>query len=84
MRTEPPGKDFEMRQGHMPYGYKVINGTAVIDEEQAAQVRGVFRDFPGWRFLCEVRIEQRIHIVPRVGQTDAAEQVLSWGRLLSP
>ena len=34
-----------MRQGHMPYGYKVINGTAVIDEEQAAQVRGVFRDF---------------------------------------
>ena len=34
-----------MRQGHMPYGYSVVNGTAVIDEEQSAQVRGVFRDF---------------------------------------
>lgn len=29
----------------MPYGYRVVNGSAVIDEEQAAQVRGVFRDF---------------------------------------
>ena len=28
-----------MRNGHMPYGYRIENGIAKIDEEQAEQVR---------------------------------------------
>ena len=37
---------------HIPYGYRIENGRAVIDEEQAATVRDFFRTiFPAWR-LC--------------------------------
>ena len=31
-----------MRQGHLPYGYRIVNGTAVIDAAQAEQVRGIY------------------------------------------
>ncbi len=31
-----------MRQRHIPYGYRIINGKALIDENQAEQVRRLF------------------------------------------
>ena len=34
-----------MRQGHLPYGYRIVDGTAVIDEGQARQVMGIFEAY---------------------------------------
>ena len=31
-----------MKKGLTPYGYKIVNGGAVIDEEEAAQVRKIY------------------------------------------
>lgn len=31
--------------GHIPYGYHIENGIAVIDEKQAEQVRGLFEGY---------------------------------------
>lgn len=31
--------------GHTPYGYRIENGRAVIDEKQAHQVRGLFESY---------------------------------------
>lgn len=30
---------------HIPYGYKIVNGAAVIDEDQAEQVRTLFSGY---------------------------------------
>lgn len=37
MRTRLPGKDLIMK--HTPYGYDIVGGIAVINEEQAAAIR---------------------------------------------
>lgn len=37
MRTRFPGKDLIMK--HTPYGYDIVGGAAVINEEQAANLR---------------------------------------------
>jgi len=34
-----------MRQGHLPYGYRIENGVAVIDEEQAEQIRMIYKNY---------------------------------------
>lgn len=34
-----------MRQGHLPYGYRIVDGVAVIDEAQATQVRRLFEAY---------------------------------------
>lgn len=39
MRPGLPGKDIEME--HTPYGYKIVNGKAVIDEDKAAVLRKI-------------------------------------------
>ena len=31
--------------GHTPYGYRIENGKAVIDEKQAQQVKGLFEEY---------------------------------------
>ncbi len=31
--------------GHIPYGYRIENGMAVIDEKQVEQVRGLFEGY---------------------------------------
>ena len=31
-----------MRRGHIPYGYKIENGAAVIDEEQVAKIKALY------------------------------------------
>lgn len=30
---------------HIPYGYKIVNGAAVIDKDQAEQVRTLFSGY---------------------------------------
>lgn len=30
---------------HTPYGYRILDGKAVIDEEKAANVQAIFRDY---------------------------------------
>ena len=36
-----------MSRGHMPYGYRIENGTAVVCKEQAAQIRKVYEGYLG-------------------------------------
>lgn len=31
--------------GHIPYGYKIENGMAVVDEERAKQIRAIYREY---------------------------------------
>lgn len=42
-----------MRIGHTPYGYRIENGVAVIDEGQAAQVRKLCEGYLGGLGLAE-------------------------------
>ncbi|MGL4791533.1 MAG: recombinase, partial [Anaerotignaceae bacterium] len=30
---------------HIPYGYEIVDGKAVINEEEAEQVRGFFKEY---------------------------------------
>lgn len=32
--------------GHTPFGYRIENGKAVIDEATAAQVRDLYKNYP--------------------------------------
>jgi hypothetical protein len=43
MRTLPDGKDMTM--GHTPYGYRIENGKAVIDEEAAAKIKKLYEAY---------------------------------------
>lgn len=38
--------------GHTPYGYRIENGQAVIDEEKADQVRLIFKEYLSGNALC--------------------------------
>jgi hypothetical protein len=62
-----------MRQGHLPYGYRIDNGAAVIDEGQAAQVRRVFESYlSGKSYINAARsagLEMRHCSVKRMLQT---------------
>ena len=33
------------KRGHTPFGYRIENGRAVIDEEKAARVRQIFESY---------------------------------------
>lgn len=43
MRPYPPGKDLIMK--HTPYGYDIVGGAAVINEEQAAVIRQLCENY---------------------------------------
>lgn len=43
MRTYLPGKDLIMK--HTPYGYDIVGGAAVINEEQAANLRKLCENY---------------------------------------
>lgn len=43
MRTSLPGKDLIMK--HTPYGYDIVGGAAVINEEQAANLRKLCENY---------------------------------------
>ena len=43
MRTRLPGKDLIMK--HTPYGYDIMGGAAVINEEQAANLRKLCENY---------------------------------------
>ena len=43
MRTHLPGKDLIMK--HTPYGYDIVGGAAVINEEQAANLRKLCENY---------------------------------------
>ena len=43
MRTRLPGKDLTMK--HTPYGYDIMGGAAVINEEQAANLRKLCENY---------------------------------------
>ena len=36
-----------MSRGHTPYGYRIENGSAVVCEEQAEQICGIYRGYLG-------------------------------------
>ena len=50
MRIDTERKDTMNMANHIPYGYRIENGVAVIDEGQAEQVRTLFSTFPGWHW----------------------------------
>lgn len=39
--------------GHTPYGYRIENGKAVVDEDQAAQIRKIYEGYLGGLALME-------------------------------
>lgn len=43
MRSHLPGKDLIMK--HTPYGYDIVGGAAVINEEQAANLRKLCENY---------------------------------------
>lgn len=43
MRTHLPGKDLIMK--HTPYGYDIVGGAAVINDEQAANLRKLCENY---------------------------------------
>ena len=51
----------QTRRGHLPYGYKIENGIAVICEEEAAQLRKMYEGYLGGLSLIEAAAQ--------VGQT---------------
>jgi len=44
MRNHTKGKDVR-KVAHTPYGYRIENGRAVIDEEKAEKVRSLYRGY---------------------------------------
>ena len=55
---------------HIPYGYKIENGVAVIDEGQAEQVRTLFSGY------LSRRRSRRAYPVPQRCKKDATERAL--------
>ena len=54
MRTHLPGKDLIMK--HTPYGYDIMGGAAVINEEQAAVIRQICENYlSGMSFVQAAR-----------------------------
>lgn len=51
MRTGISGKDLIMV--HTPYGYKIVGGKAVIDEEQAANIRKICEEYLAGKSLLK-------------------------------
>lgn len=39
--------------GHTPYGYRIENGAAVIDDQEAECVRSIFNNYIGGMSLSE-------------------------------
>ncbi len=42
---------------HIPYGYRIVDGKAVIDEERAAKVRSIFADYLSGMALMNVAVK---------------------------
>ena len=70
MRTRLPGKDLIMK--HTPYGYEIVGGAAVINEEQAANLRKLCENYlSGMSFVQaakEVGLEMKHSGVKRLMQ----------------
>lgn len=70
MRTCLPGKDLIMK--HTPYGYDIVGGAAVINEEQAANLRKLCENYlSGMSFVQaakEVGLEMKHSGVKRLMQ----------------
>ena len=43
----------QTRRGHLPFGYKIENGTAVVCEEEAVQLRKMYDGYLGGLSLIE-------------------------------
>ena len=70
MRTRLPGKDLIMK--HTPYGYDIVGGAAVINEEQASNLRKLCENYlSGMSFVQaakEVGLEMKHSGVKRLMQ----------------
>ena len=70
MRTRLPGKDLIMK--HTPYGYDIVGGEAVINEEHAANLRKLCENYlSGMSFVQaakEVGLEMKHSGVKRLMQ----------------
>lgn len=36
-----------MNRGHMPYGYQIENGSVIVNEDQAARIRKIYKGYLG-------------------------------------
>lgn len=59
------GMDTRAKAGHVQYkaplGYKYVDGKIIVDEEEAAKVRGIFTDYIKHRSMAKVA---QIHGIP--------------------
>ena len=52
MRTEPEGKVGEM-MSHIPFGYSIQNGRAVVNEKEAVKIKELFEAYLSGLSLSE-------------------------------
>ncbi len=76
MRTRLPGKDLIMK--HTPYGYDIVGGAAVINEEQAANLRKLCENYLSGMFFVQAAKDVGLEMKHSgVKETDA-EPPLPW------
>ena len=49
--------------GHTPFGYRIENGKAVIDEATAAQVRDLYKNYLSGLSLTNAAKEARLNLL---------------------
>ena len=77
----------QTRRGHLPYGYKIENGIAVVCEEEAAQLQKMYEGYLGGLSLIEAAAQVpdrggcagRPDPDTRISKTDASESPLPGG-----
>lgn len=60
MRSYPPGKDLIMK--HTPYGYDIVGGMAVINEEQAVAIRQTCENYLSGMSMTQAAFEAGINM----------------------
>lgn len=65
MRIDTERKDTMNMANHIPYGYRIENGVAVIDEGQAEQVRTLFSGYLSRAGIGTRRRSRRAYPVPQ-------------------
>ena len=59
-------------RGHLPYGYRIENGIAVVCDEEAAKLRKIYEGYLAGLSLVEAAARTGMNRKTHICQTDAA------------
>lgn len=63
MRSFPPGKDIGIiKMKHTPYGYDIVGGVAVVNEEQATVIRQICENYLSGMSMTQAALTAGIHM----------------------